>query len=206
MNSFFSMEGPFQTFMTLVFDIFILNILWILCSLPLFTIGASTTALYTVMLKRARNNEGYIIKGFFRAFKENFKQSLPLALLFWGIAVVLFLDYLIMSRWENGAVSIVLGIIIFGAAALIAVFGYVWPLMAKFENTRMNILANAAKLSVGMLPRTLLMVLLNGLPLFFFFFVPALFLAMMWFYLVFGFGLTAYLISKLLNPVFDRFT
>ena len=50
-------------------DIVCLNVLWLVCSLPIITIGASTTALYTVMLKLVKNEEGYIFKGFLHAFK-----------------------------------------------------------------------------------------------------------------------------------------
>ena len=51
-------------------DMVCLNVLWLICCIPVFTIGASTTALYTVMLKMVKNEEGYIFRGFFKAFKE----------------------------------------------------------------------------------------------------------------------------------------
>ena len=56
-------------------DLICLNVLWLICCIPVITIGASTTALYTVMLRLVRNEEGYIFRGFFKAFKLNFKQS-----------------------------------------------------------------------------------------------------------------------------------
>ena len=55
-------------------DIVCLNVLWLVCSLPIITIGASTTALYTVMLKLVKNEEGYIFKGFLHAFKLNLSK------------------------------------------------------------------------------------------------------------------------------------
>ena len=56
-------------------DMVCLNVLWLICCIPIITIGASTTALYTIMLKMVKNEEGYIFRGFFKAFKSNFKQS-----------------------------------------------------------------------------------------------------------------------------------
>ena len=68
-------DNPIISGMSRIFDMMCLNVLWLVCSLPIFTIGASTTAMYTVMLKVVKNEEGYIVKGFFKAFKENFKKS-----------------------------------------------------------------------------------------------------------------------------------
>jgi len=66
-----------------------LNLLWIICSLPVFTIGASTTALYTVTLKMADDNESEITKTFFRAFRDNFPQATRIWLILLVIGVVL---------------------------------------------------------------------------------------------------------------------
>ena len=71
----FSMDSMLGRVLYWIADIFILNILWIIFSLPIFTIGASTTALYYSMMQRQRRDESYIHKNFIKAFKENFKQS-----------------------------------------------------------------------------------------------------------------------------------
>ena len=74
-------------------DFVVLNLLWVLCSIPIITIGASTTALYTVMLKIVKNEEGYLVKGFFKAFRENFKQSTVIWLVFLALGIVLLVDF-----------------------------------------------------------------------------------------------------------------
>ena len=71
-------------------DMCCLNVLWLVCCIPVFTIGASTTALYTVMLKMVKNEEGYIFRGFFKAFKENFKQSTIMWLILLVLGIVCF--------------------------------------------------------------------------------------------------------------------
>src|SRR5699024_12157957 len=52
-----------------------LNLLWLICSIPIFTIGASTSALYSVTLKIARNEDVIIHRQFFKAFRENFRSE-----------------------------------------------------------------------------------------------------------------------------------
>ena len=74
-------------------DMVCLNVLWLICCIPVFTIGASTTALYTVMLKMVKNEEGYIFRGFFKAFKENFKQSTIMWLILLALGIVCYIDY-----------------------------------------------------------------------------------------------------------------
>lgn len=71
----FSIEGPIWRFFNFVYNLVVLHVLWIVYSLPVFTIGASTTALYYSCMKMLRTNEGYIHRNFHHSFKQNFKQS-----------------------------------------------------------------------------------------------------------------------------------
>lgn len=90
--NFLSDNSVLGRFMMLVFDIVLLHFLWILCSLPLFTVGASTTALYYSCMKRIRTGEGYVWRNFFHAFKDNFRQATCIWLLLLAVAFVLILD------------------------------------------------------------------------------------------------------------------
>ena len=71
----FSMDGKFLNIFNRITDLVVLNLLWILCCLPIFTIGAATSALYQVTLQMAEDRESYIAQSFFHAFLENFKQA-----------------------------------------------------------------------------------------------------------------------------------
>ena len=73
--SIFNMDGPVFRFLNKMADLCILNLIFLLCCLPIITIGASVTALYSVTLKMSRDQEGYIARSFFKAFKANFKQA-----------------------------------------------------------------------------------------------------------------------------------
>ena len=75
LSGIFNYDNPIWRFMGKFCDILILNVLWIVLSIPIVTIGASTTAVYYVTLKLVRDEEGPTIRSFFKSFKENFKQS-----------------------------------------------------------------------------------------------------------------------------------
>lgn len=90
----FDLDGPLMSILNKIADMMILNILAIICCLPIFTAGASFTALHYVCLKIVRNEEGYIAKSFFKAFKENFKQ----ATIIWMVLLVAIL-LLVADFW-----------------------------------------------------------------------------------------------------------
>ena len=81
-NKLFNADNPFNRFMSRVFDIITVNLLWLLLSLPVITIGASSIALYTMTLRMVRDEEGSLVKGFFKAFRDNFRQSIPVTIIF----------------------------------------------------------------------------------------------------------------------------
>ena len=88
----FSIDGPLWRALNFIADVMILHFLWLFHSLPVFTIGASTTALYYAMMKRIRTNEGQITSNFRRSFKENFRQSTIYWLIVVAVGVILWLD------------------------------------------------------------------------------------------------------------------
>ena len=92
----FKIDSPLMNFLNKVADIMILNALFILCCLPVFTIGASLSAAYYICYKMIRNEDSYIVKGFFKSFKENFKQATVIWLFVLLIAGILFVDYRIV--------------------------------------------------------------------------------------------------------------
>ena len=75
MGGLFSVDGKFAQFMGKLADIIILNVLLVVCSIPIVTAGAAATAFYYVMLKLVKNEESYVFRSFLKAFRENFKQS-----------------------------------------------------------------------------------------------------------------------------------
>lgn len=145
-------------------DFVILNILWLVCSIPIVTIGASTAALYSVMQKIVRNEEGYIARSFFKAFKQNFKQATIVWLLIAVLGLILSVD-LNMARSLEGTIRIVFQVIFgFFSFWLFAIFLYVFPLLARYENSTKATLKNAVILSIAKLPFTFLMMVVVVVP------------------------------------------
>ena len=97
MNNWLNPDNKFFTFMGKVADLMILSILWLICSLPIVTIGASTSALYYSTLKIARKEDTYPTRMFFHSFKQNLKQGIGLTLIFLLVTVFLFFDIQIVT-------------------------------------------------------------------------------------------------------------
>ena len=79
MNKIFRSDNPFWIGMGSIFDLFVLNLLWLLCCLPIVTIGPATAAFYYAMINLVRGEETYLSKDFFHSFRQNLKQGIFLA-------------------------------------------------------------------------------------------------------------------------------
>ena len=178
-----------------------LNLLWLLCSLPIFTLGAATTALYSVTLKMVREEEGNITRQFFKSFRENFKQStvLWLILLILGLCLVgdgYILIHLRSSSTGAPAVfwTLLLALIIGAAIAYAILLIYVFPLVASVYNTNLAMVKNALLIGTHYLFCTILVFAIHlvAVVICVRFFTP---------FLIFGEGLCALLSSYLLSNV-----
>ncbi|MBR6452686.1 MAG: YesL family protein [Lachnospiraceae bacterium] len=208
MGSFFSVEGPLFSGLDRMADLFWLNILFIVCCIPVVTIGASTTALYYVTLKMVKNEESHITKSFFRAFKDNFRQSTVIWLLALLIGGILFADYSIMSgAWIDistmpGIFRKVMLVILLIAALLYAIIlRYVFPLLARFDNTIKNTMRNALLIGIRHLPFTGLLLLIVAAAVAIFYFIPTLRVA----YIIIMFSLVAFLSSFIFVKIFSYY-
>ena len=188
----FNIDGPLFSFLNKMADLCILNLLFLLCCLPVITIGASYTALYTMTLKMAYNKEGYIAKGFFKAFKDNFKQS---TLIFIPALLVIFFmlaDIRIFSAPGNSQYRVLLigAYLILFLTAMFLLF--VFPITAKFSNTTIQTVKNTFFMELRHLPYTVCVFLIAAVPAIITVLLPKSlsFVYMLW--LLFGFSLTAY--------------
>lgn len=146
--------------LTKICDMVCLNILWLICCIPIFTVGASTAALYTVMLKMVKNEEGYILKGFFSAFKANFKQSTIIWLVLLLLGIVCGIDFRVASVIPGTAGLVMRAVFLLIGFILLSVMIYVFPLTARYENSVRATFRNALILTIAKLPYTLLMVVI----------------------------------------------
>lgn len=163
---FFSIDGKFFRALTKAGDFFILGILAFVFSIPLVTIGPTFTAVYYVALKLVRDEEGYVFKSFIKAWKSNFKQAFIIELVIAILAILLVADVRICYIWMHSNGSTAAKLIMFAVfgflLVLMAVSIYVFPVLAKFDNTVKETLKNALVLCMHHLPQTIVMLIING--------------------------------------------
>ena len=145
---FLELESPFMQVMNKVADLLWLNILALICCIPIFTAGASLTALHYMALKMVRNEECYVTKGFFKSFRENFKQATIIWLILLLVIGILIGDYYIMNK--SGLEFNYIFKIVIGIVAVFVTFTsmFVFAVLARFENSIFKTIKNAFVMSV----------------------------------------------------------
>lgn len=206
MGRFFNLDSPVMVALTKMADLIIVNLLAFFCCLPIITVGASMTALHYVVLKIVRDEECYIVRSFFKSFKQNFKQATIINLIMLLIGLVLYVDLNVSKAMQGGAGQIFH--VIFMAFVLIyfILFLYVYPVLARFYNTIKNTIKNALFMAIRHLPYTVVMVLIAVCPLLLLLvksyqIQSTLFVL----FLLMGFALIAYCNSYFLAKIFDNY-
>lgn len=159
MSGFFSVDGGLYRFLSRFWDLVKLNFLWMLFSLPIVTMGASTVAAYSVALKMVDDEECYVARSFVKEFKRNWKQGTIMGIIFLAATYAIYLDYEINRVSEEGSmILIIIGIVsafIYAAAML-----YSFPLLARYENGIIATIQNSMEISRRYFGRTLFIVVL----------------------------------------------
>lgn len=202
MRDFFNFDGPFFTVINRLGDLILLNVLWLICCLPIVTIGASTTALYFETMKLAENNEGYIVRNFFRSFKQNFLQStvIWIVLAVTGFGVGYFLYNMLFHSEAMSATSqlIAFSFVLMLCIIYAFIFVYVFPLQSKFVNKIKYTVKNALILGIRHLPMTVILIASYAIAIFCFlkfsFLLPV--------FLLIGVAAIAYGQSFIFNKIF----
>lgn len=197
----FSTDNPFFEFMGELGDWIILNMLFVLTSLPIVTVGMSLTAMYQVALRRQRGESNYTAREYLKACRAEWKQSTILWLVFLLSGALLLFDVFYTKGWGK-TFSIAIGCLL---ALWSFLFSYVFPLQARFQNSMKNTVKNALFLSMKHLPYTILIVALNSIPVICV--AAGTFVTMMALpiYCFLGFGLTAKINSIFFNKIFQEF-
>ncbi|MBQ5320140.1 MAG: YesL family protein [Oscillospiraceae bacterium] len=164
MAGFFSTDSKLYRFMCRLTDLVKLNFLWIVFSLPIVTLGISTIAAHYVALKITEGQEGYIFSDFIKAFKENWKQGIPMSFISIICIWALYIDFqLIANVNEHQVFFLIAGIV----AAYIFVFTmlYAFALLARYENTLLNTLRNSFNISMRYFLRSALLLIIVAIEL-----------------------------------------
>ncbi|MCI9676538.1 MAG: DUF624 domain-containing protein [Lachnospiraceae bacterium] len=196
----FNLDSPVMQALGKVADLMWLNILTMICCIPIITIGPSLTAMHYMALKIVRNEECYITRGFFKSFKENFFQGMIIGVLTLFITLLLVGDFVLLRNPELGFGKFLQIMITIIAVLFTFTVLYVYPVLAKFANTTWRTIKNAFLMSIMQFPKTLLMIVIWALPLLLLWIsgrtVPIVFL--------FGLSGPAWLCAHLYNKFFRK--
>lgn len=204
----FSLDNAFGRFMDKVMKWIFLNFLCIVCCIPIVTIGPAITALYAVSLKMARGEDVSVAKGFFRAFKQNFKKGIVIHIIMLAVATVMILnvyyfrqlqdEYEFYKYWKYAMYVI--------ALIYVMVLTYVYPLLAAFENTIRGTFQNALLLPIAHIGWTILILIITVGPLYLCYVNADIMEWGLFFYILCGFAVIAFIHSKIFVRIFTQYS
>jgi len=182
-KNLFNPDNALMITMSQVTDCIFLSLFWVLCSFPVFTIGASSAALYDAVYYGFRQGDKHSWGRFFRSFKSNLKSSILPALVY----LVIFCGggWILIQIW-NAAVWEQVSFAMFSGAAfivmlLLGILSVMFPMLSRFNNSFGGLLRNTVLLALANLPRTLGLGFVNAVSIllcvrfvFPLFFLPAL--------------------------------
>ena len=205
MGRIFDMDNKFFRFMSKVADLCILNIICVVCCIPVITAGASITAMYYVTLKMVRGEDPYIWQNFWKSFRQNFKQGT----LIWVFSILVFIflgmDFYIINS-QNTTLFAVIRILLWCVCLVaLSVFLYVFPIISHFVCSTTQALKNAVFMTFGHLPYTLVMLVIAGLILYLCACSVKTFALVVVISGICGFSVVAFIYSILFDRIFKKY-
>lgn len=205
MSRFFNPDNPVMEFIAKIFDLVILNLIFIFSCVPIITIGASTSALSYVTLKMVRGEDSYIWRNFWKSFRQNFKQGT----LVWIFSILIFIflgmDFYIINSQNTSLFAVVRILLWIVCAVALSVFLYVFPVISHFVCTTKQALKNALLMTFGHLPYTLMMLALAGLLLFLCSSSSKLFAMIVVLSGICGFSVVSFVYSIMFDRIFQKY-
>lgn len=205
MSRFFNTDNPVMEFIAKIFDLVILNLIFIFSCVPIITIGASTSALSYVTLKMVRGEDPYIWRNFWKSFRQNFKQGT----LVWIFSILIFIflgmDFYIINSQNTSLFAVVRILLWIVCAVALSVFLYVFPVISHFVCTTKQALKNALLMTFGHLPYTLMMLALAGLLLFLCSSSSKLFAMIVVLSGICGFSVVSFVYSIMFDRIFQKY-
>ena len=202
MKHFLSYDGTLQKALTKIMYVVSLNLLFLVCSIPVFTIGAAATAMHSMLIALLRGDEPNILSGYFHAFKSNFRKSTTIWLGILLLGLTIAVDIYIFSRqnyfWAP-AMRVIISIVLTGLHILLV---YIFSAAAYFSNSVKGYLLFSIRLAIAKLPYTFVLAAIYVLPLLLILFLAQFSQAAVLALLLCGFSLPAYLSDKIIIRLF----
>lgn len=202
MKSLFSIDSPFGQKLTLLSNLVLLNLLWIICSVPIITMGAATSAMYHVIFLYITNQDDAVFKPFFKAFASSLKQVTPIWILHFLVGFMMVAEIFYLQQDESAGLKLLFAVIVL---FFLAVGGYLYPLMGRYDTTGKQALWNSLTLTLrhpgtsfllSAVPAAIGLVMLR---------YPALAWKTAIFWTLIGFSLVSYLMGRILFRVFSKY-
>ncbi|MCM3111954.1 YesL family protein [Lederbergia lenta] len=205
MGQLFSLESPISHVLARIVDIFILNLVFIISCLPIITIGASTNALYSVLMKMIKNEEKSIVKSFFISFKANFFKSTIIWMITVLIGAIILLDFLFLGHLSGLIRFLFTGMAIIFGFVFLCVTAFIFPYTARYEDTIKKSILNSLLIGTSNVPSLLAILLMNSIFVFIILSSNLGFLSGLYFVTFGGFALLAYLNALIISKVFSKY-
>lgn len=198
MSKFFNIENPIWNFFSKIFCMVYLNLLWLVCCIPIVTIGPSTTALYYAMSKVVAGDDSDLTKHFFYSFKQNLKQGILLGLCAIAVGIICFINYQYYIAIPGKITSIFQMFHVIFILLCAMILSWLFGVLAKYENTSFKIVQFSFFLSLRHPGYTAMMLVTEAAITFIeFFYVPLLAL---W-----GMGLISFVKCICFRAVFNQY-
>lgn len=199
---FLSYDGLLARIVRYIWNLFVLNICFILCCLPVITIGAAISAMYAVFLNDFR--ESGVLRKFFGAFAENFKQATVIWLIFMALAAVLAANWYYLLTYSLGGNGLLLAVAAVVSVLYLSVVSFAFALQAKYENSPLQTMKNALILSIGKFFSGVLMSFVNLFPVIMFVVDLDVFVNVVAIWIPLGFALQIQINALIVRRVFRK--
>lgn len=201
MKRFLDPESPIMSFFGLVFDFVWLNILTLVCCIPVITAGASFTAMYSGLVRMIRGNDTRLTKHFFTDFKANFKQGTGIWVIMLAVLAVWYFDLRVVSGMKTDTGELIRVLLIVVLALIIGIISCTFLMLSHFDNTVTGTLRNGATLMLARFPLVLISVIAG---LFVAYFTLRFPVKMAFVFICCGFSLPGYLLAAFLNNTLEK--
>jgi uncharacterized membrane protein YesL len=202
MKEIFSLNSPWVQRFAMLTNLVALNLLWLICCVPVFTAGAATSALYYTVFQYHNKEDDAIFRPFFRGFKAGFRQATLLLLPLLTVLALLVFDIVYMAAHGTGIAVLFLLIVL--TCIVVGVMVHLFPLIARFDMSVKALLRTAFSLAMLHLPATVTVIALTFLPVVLLVFYPSFFLRIGVLWAGIWFSLIAYIFGKFLLRIWDK--
>ena len=193
-------------FLRRMFDLMVLNILWLLCCLPVFSFGPASSALARVMITLVRGGSEAVAKNYFIAFRRDFGRAVVLGLIGLAGLAIAVSDILFAVSLSGGMKILFLIVAVLVSSLVFSYLAYIFALHAFFENSIAGQIRNALSLAAASPMETLAIWLCFAVPVAAILLLPRIVLVYIGFlYILFGVSCPAYFAAKHQAKVIARF-